>query len=198
MAKVVIIGAGGHAKVIADIIIKRGETLVGFLDDHLSGIVLGYPILGTLSDINKYEDCMFTIGIGDNHIRKKIAESQNLKWYTAIHPAACIGDEVEIGEGSVVMARAVINPSAKVGKHCIINTASVVEHDNIIEDYTHISPSATLCGTVRVGTMTQVGAGATIKNNISVCSGCIVGAGAVVVKNLTEPGIYIGVPAEKI
>ena len=197
MVDIVIIGAGGHAKVIADIIQKSGETLVGFLDDNANGTVLGHQILGTLNDIKKYKDCMFIIGIGDVFIRKTIAENYQLNWYTAIHASACIGGEVEIGEGSVVMARAVINSSSTIGKHCIINTSSIVEHDNNIGDYAHLAPGSTLCGTVRVGSMAHIGAGATVKNNITICSHSIIGAGAVVVKDITEPGIYVGVPAKK-
>ena len=93
------------------------------------------------------------------------------------------------------MAGAVINACASVGEHCIINTRAVVEHDNVIEDYVHISPNAALGGTVRVGEQTHIGIGASVRNNIEICEGCIIGAGAAVVKNMTESGTYVGVPA---
>ncbi len=196
---ILILGAGGHAKVIADIILSRGEKLIGFLDDNAKGTVLGYPILGTLDDISKYKDnCSFIIGIGNNQTRKKIAERYMVKWYTAIHPDVSIARDVIIGEGTVIMARAVVNPSVHIGKHCIINSAAVIEHDNKIGDFVHISPNATLCGTVNIDELTHIGAGATVKNNISICGGSIIGAGAVVVHNIIESGTYVGIPANKI
>lgn len=201
MAKVVIIGASGHAKVIADVILKYGDELFGFLDDNteLPDTIIGYPYLGTTSDYKKYMDeCSFIIGIGNNHIRKKIAESMDVNWYTAVHPSAQISMDTSIGEGTVVMANATINTSAHVGKHCIINTAAVIEHDNVIGDYVHISPNATLCGTVDIGDLTHIGAGATVKNNISVCGNVVVGAGGIVVSNITGEGVYIGVPASRM
>lgn len=193
---VIILGAGGHAKVIADIILTRGEKLIGFLDDNASNDILGYPVLGRICDINKYADNhTFVIGIGNNHVRKSISEKYSVNWYTAIHPDAIVARNVEICDGSVVMARTVINPSTRIGRHCIINTAVVVEHDNIIDDYVHISPNATLCGTVHIGELTHIGAGATVKNNVSICGNCIIGAGAVAVKDILEKGVYVGMPA---
>lgn len=96
------------------------------------------------------------------------------------------------------MANAVVNSCAQIGNHCIINTSSIVEHDNIIEDFVHISPHATLCGTVHVGNSTHIGANATIKNNLSIVSNCVIGAGCVVVKNIDLQGIYVGIPARRI
>ncbi len=198
MCKVIIIGASGHGKVIADIIKNSGDELLGFLDDNIVlKEVLGYPRLGVIKDCTNYPDIRFIIGIGNNEIRKKIAEEYpDLKYYTAIHPRAVIATDVVIGEGSCVMANAVINTSAKVGKHCIINTGSVVEHDNVLEDYVHISPKAALGGTVRIGERTHIGIGATVKNNIEICKNCTIGAGAMVVKNIGKPAIYIGIPAK--
>ena len=201
MKKVIIIGASGHAKVIADIVIKSGDKLVGFLDDNiqLPNKVIGYPYLGVISNYPKYaDDCCFVIGIGNNSIRKRIAESMNVTWYTALHPSAQIAIDTAVGGGTVVMANATINPSATIGKHCIVNTASVIEHDNTIGDYVHISPNATLCGNVSVGDSVHIGAGVTVKNNVSVCRDVTVGAGGVVVKNINESGIYIGVPVTKV
>ena len=196
---IIILGAGGHAKVVADIVLSCGEKLFGFLDDNEVGDVLGFPILGTLKDITKYQaKGSFVIGIGDNQTRKNIVERYALNWYTAIHPKAIIARDVIIGEGSVVMAGAVINPSARIGKHCIINTAAVVEHDNAIGDYAHISPNATLCGSVSIGALTHIGAGAVVKNNTAVCNDCKVGAGAAVVNDIIDSGTYAGVPSKRI
>ncbi len=201
--KVIIIGAGGHGKVIADIVIKSGHCLLGFLDDsdNLPGEIMGYPLLGKVSHIDRYkkDDISFSIGIGHNQTRYRISHEQNnLKWFTAIHPSAQIAVNTVIGEGTVVMANSVINPCARIGKHCIINTGAVVEHDNIISDFVHISPNAVLGGTVTVGTLAHVGIGAVVKNNTNITDNVVVGAGAVVIKDIKEQGTYVGVPACKI
>lgn len=196
---VVIIGAGGHAKVIRDILVSRHERLLGFIDDHVSGTFQGRPILGNLKVIPQYSEmASFIIGIGDNAVRAKIANSNSINWYTALHPNAVISSSVEIGEGSAVMAQAVLNPDAVIGRHCIINTGAVVEHDCVIGDYVHVSPHATLCGTVHIGNNVHIGAGTVVKNNVSICSGCVVGAGAVVIHNILQAGTYVGVPAKRV
>lgn len=202
---VIIIGAGGHAKVIADIIEKSGDEIVGFLDDNKelgTTVINNYKIIGDLNNrftmaVTK-KDVEFIIAIGDNRKREEISHSPNLKFYTAIHPSAQIGLDVEIQEGTVVMANSCINSSAKIGKHCIINTGSIIEHDNIIEDCVHISPNAALGGTVKIGENTHVGIGSIVKNNITICQNCIIGAGAVVVKDILEEGTYVGVPVNRI
>lgn len=199
MNRLIIVGAGGHGKVIADAALKNGYANICYIDDHATGDVMGFPIIGTSSDIEDLNDgsADFIIGIGNNAVRKTIAETYNVNWVSIIHPSAQIGFNAEIGKGTVVMANAVVNVCAKIGEHCIINTGAIVEHDNVIEDYTHISPNAALGGTVRIGSLTHVGIGATVKNNTEICSDCTIGAGAVVVKNIKEPGTYVGVPARK-
>ena len=191
--KVVIMGCGGHGKVVADIIKKSGDIVEGFLDDYNDS----FPgVIGRIDDCVKYEDCCFVIAIGDNDTRQKIQRKYgDLKFYTAIHPCAVIGENVSIGNGTVVMANAVINSDTMIGMHCIINTGSTVEHDNKISDFVHVSPGAVLCGTVSVGEKTHIGAGAVVINNISIEKNTVVGAGAVVVKNIENSGTYIGVPA---
>ena len=200
MNKLIIIGAGGHGKVIADNALKNGYTDICFVDDHAVGEVMGFPIIGTSADIPKLDDGKtdFIIGIGNNAVRKKIAEKFNVNWVTLIHPSVQISACVTVGKGTVVMAGAVINACATVGDHCIINTRAVIEHDNVIKDYVHVSPNATLGGTVRVGEQTHIGLGAAVRNNIGICAGCVVGAGAAVVKNIMESGTYVGVPVRKI
>lgn len=199
---VIIIGAGGHGKVIADIVRASGDILLGFLDDghSPSDSVAGIPVLGGVCDYEKHRDAEFIIAIGNAAVREKIASSMiGVKWYTAIHPTAVLSTiETKIGEGSAIMANAVVNPCARVGKHCIINTSAVVEHNNNINDYAHISVGAKLAGTVTIGKGTWVGIGATVSNNITVCNDCMIGAGAVVVKDIAESGTYVGVPARKI
>ena len=199
MQKVIIVGAGGHGKVIADIVMKCGAEPVGFLDDGLkSGTkILGLPILGKTANIPGWaaQGCQFLLAIGSNQVRRELANRYRVEYFTAIHPGAVIGAEVEIGAGTVIMAGAVVNPGARVGQHCILNTGCVVEHDNILEDFVHICPRAALAGTVKVGALTQIGVGACVRNNVSIACGCLIGAGAAVVSDITTPGTYAGVPA---
>lgn len=196
--EVILIGASGHSKVIADIIKKNHDIVYGYLDDAPL-LDSSLNILGKTEDFYKYRDKDFIIAIGNNKIRKIISEKcGNIKYYTAIHPSAVISDKVTVGEGSCIMAGAVINENVKIGKHCIINTNATIEHDDIIDDYVHISPRTVLCGNVKIGTRTHVGAGATIINNISITSECIIGAGATVVKDINTTGTYVGVPAKKV
>ena len=157
-------------------------------------------MLGKTEDYVNYPDAKFVIAIGNGAVRQKVAERlQGVRWYTAIHPKAVVSAmDTAIGEGTVVMAGAVINPCAVIGKHCIINTGAGVDHDDRIGDYTHIAVGATLAGTVTVGSTVWIGAGAVVSNNISICDGCMIGAGAVVVRNIEETGTYVGVPARKI
>jgi len=200
---VIVLGGSGHAKVIADIILKSGDNLVGFLDDNeeIQGKIIfdNKKVLGKIVDCLDYNDICFIIGIGNNKTRKMIGEEYNLNWYTAIHPNAVIADDVEIGDGTVVMAGTVINTGTKIGKHCIINTASSIDHDNIIEDYVHISPGAHLAGTVTIKNSSWICSGVTVINNIIIEKNNIIGAGAVVVKNIvTENCTFVGVPAYKL
>ena len=198
--EVIIIGAGGHGKVIADIIEKNGDKVCGFLDDGThKNEIFGYRVLGKTEDIKKFSDKEFFIAIGNNAVRKKIAtQNPELKFYTAIHPSAVISRGVEIGIGTCVMAGCVINADTKIGKHAIINSGSVVEHDNNLADYVHLSPGAVLCGTVSVGECTHVGGGVTVKNNVSITGNTVIGVGAAVVSDIEEAGIYCGVPAKKM
>ena len=191
MKNVVIIGASGHGKVVADIVAASGDKLIGFLDDDLTKNPLGY-----ISDYSKYMDCYFVIAIGDAATREKISKLP-LKWHTAIHPSAIVSPSVTIGEGTVVMPNAVINAGSSVGKHCIINTSSVVEHDNNIGDFSHISVGAKLGGTVSIGKSCWIGLGSSISNNVTICDCCVIGAGALVIHDIHESGTYVGVPAKK-
>lgn len=199
MNKLIIIGAGGHGKVLADNALKNGYENICFIDDSATGEVIGFPIVGTSADIMNLNDGKtdFVIGIGNNTVRKTIAEQYNVNWVSMIHPSAQIAIDVRIGKGTIVMANSVINACTTIGNHCIINTGAIVEHDNVIENYVHISPNVALGGTVRIGSLTHMGISATVKNDIEICSDCTIGAGAVVVKSIKEPGTYVGVPIRK-
>ena len=127
MKKVIIIGAGGHARVIADIIKLNGDIVYGFLDDKGQENIHELKILGGIDDINRFleKDCYFIVAIGNNQIRYEImTKYSNAIWYTAIHPAAVIANDVEIGSGTAIMANAVINTGSKIGRGVIINTSA--------------------------------------------------------------------------
>lgn len=197
---VILIGGSGHARSLIDCIRAAGDEVAGILDDGLKvgDCVLGVPVLGKVEECEKYREHPFLVAIGDNGIRTRIAESLDLNWYTAIHPAAEISRYAKVGPGTVVMANAVINSCATVGAHCIINTGAVVEHDNILEDFVHLSPRVALGGAVHIKKGTHVGIGAVVRDNQTICGGCVIGAGAVVVRDITEPGVYVGVPSRRL
>ncbi len=197
MNRLVIIGASGHGKVIADIALKCGYRNIAFIDDNAVGKCMGFPIIGTCEELMLFADgnTDFIIAIGNNKIRRMIAGKYNLNWTTLSHPSAIVGSNVQIGRGTVIMAGAIISPAVVIGDHCIINTAAIVEHDNRLGNYVHISPNAALGGTVHVGDNTHIGIGASIRNNIDICENCVVGAGSVVVKNITASGVYVGAPS---
>ena len=202
--KLIIIGASGHGKVVADIAIKMNKwQSIAFLDDDESiKTSMGLEVIGRTTDAFTYKDeADFFVAIGSNTTREKIQEKlieQGINVICLIHPSAVIGTNVEIGFGSVVMAGVVINSSSRIGNGCIINTSSSIDHDNVIENYVHISPGVNMAGTVKVGKRSWLGIGSVVSNNVNICSGCKVGAGAVVVKDITEPGTYVGVPVRKI
>ena len=196
MNRLVIIGASGQGKVVADIAKKNGYTDIVFLDD--GGKVrecAGFPVIGKTGNVP--EGDVF-VAIGNAAVRKRFMDANKGRTFPVlIHPSAVIADDVIIGEGSIVMAGAVINPAARIGRGVIVNTSSSIDHDCMIGDFVHVAVGAHLCGTVKVGSETWIGAGATVINNISICGGCMIGAGAVAVKDIDERGTYIGVPAKK-
>lgn len=200
--QLVIIGASGHGKVVADIASKTYEKII-FLDDNPSvKTCLGYPVEGKSETAGRYlETSDFFVAIGNAKIRRRISEQLRQKHATIpalVHPAAVIGAGVSIGQGTVIMPGAVINADAVIGEGCIINTTASVDHDCKVSDYVHVAVGAHLCGTVCVEEAVWIGAGATVSNNINICKDCIIGAGAVVVKDIEEAGTYLGVPAKKV
>lgn len=202
--QLIIVGASGHGKVVADIAIKMNRwDCVVFLDDNTSiKKLIELDVVGTTIEAIKYKDkADFFVAIGNNKTRKKIQENfivQGLNIVTLIHPNAVIGTDVEIGIGTVIMAGVVINSSTRIGNSCIINTCSSVDHDNEIKDYVHLSPGVRTAGNVTVNHTTWLGIGSIISNNVYICEECKIGAGALVIKNITKPGTYIGVPAVEV
>lgn len=200
MNRLIIIGAGGHGSVIADIAEKNGYREIVFLDDDPNAKECGgFPVEGKTSDISRYGDSVFSVAIGNPIIREKMtAMIDPDRLVTLIHPSAVIGRNVNIGKGTVIMAGSVVNPGTEIGVGCIINTSASVDHDSKISDYVHVSVGVHTGGTVTVGKGTWIGAGATVNNNINICENCMIGAGTVVVNDIEQPGTYVGAPAVKI
>lgn len=202
MKKLMIIGASGHGKVIADIAARNKYDKIAFLDDDQTvNECAGYPVLGVTGSAEKYADSDFFVAVGNAKNRSRIQnelERKGLHIATLIHPNAVLAPDVQIGAGTVIMAGTVVNPGTVIGEGCIINTGATVDHDNLIGDYVHISVGSHTAGTVRIGEGTWLGAGAIVSNNINICGGCMIGAGAVVVKEIQKAGTYVGVPAKKV
>ena len=194
MHKLVILGASGHGKVVADIVRLTGQyDQMVFLDDNESQPpIMGIPVIGDCGSADKLlQDADFFVAIGNAKLRKRFLDE-------LIQKGANIATGVEIDAGSVVMAGAVLNADCKLGRGCIINTCASVDHDCIIGDYVHISVGAHLAGTVAVGNSTWIGAGAIVNNNITITESCMIGSGAVVVKDIQQSGTYVGVPARRL
>lgn len=195
--RLVIIGASGHGKVIADIAVKNGYEDIVFLDDDENvKECAGFPVIGKTCEA-KGMDGDKIVAIGNPKVRERI-QKEISGVITLIHPNAVISRRVEIGEGSVIMAGAVINSDVVIGEGCIINTGASVDHDCWVGDFVHISVGAHVAGTCSIGERSWVGAGAVVSNNVSMCSDCMIGAGAVIIKDIKKPGTYIGVPAKQI
>jgi len=198
--KILLIGASGHGKVVADIAIKNGYEVIGFLDDNPEiKELMNIPVIGKVSEaVNYVQEAFLCVSIGNANARKRIMEEliqQGAQFPVLIHPNSVVGMNVNVDLGTVIMAGTVINPCTNIGKGCIINTGSTVDHDCTLGDYTHIAVGAHLAGTIHVEESVWIGAGAIVRNNISICAESVIGAGAVVVKNITEKGTYVGVPA---
>lgn len=202
MKHIILIGNGGHSKVIKDIIDASPDySVAGFLDNKISSYEeKGNYFYDNLDNIKLYkEDYYFCLAIGNNYIRNKIFEEMKFdknQFPTLMHPTSSISPSAQIGFGTVVMPNTVINADTRIGSHVIINSGAVIEHDNIIEDYVHISPNATLAGSVEIGARSHIAIGASVLPQIKIGSDCIIGAGATVVNNIHDKQIVIGTPAK--
>ena len=197
--KFILIGGGGHARVVSSII-EAQETY------HLEGIFDSNPKIKTLDGVeifHEYQPDLFPnasaiVAIGDNRIRKQLAQTINHVFGVLIHPSASLDRLSSVEGGSVVMQRAVIQRGTRVGKHGIINTASSIDHDCVLGDFVHIAPNATLCGGVVIGDETFVGAGAVVLPQIKIGKRVTVGAGSVVTKNIPDGATVVGNPGKII
>lgn len=206
MASVLVYGAGGHAKVVVDVLEEAGHRIVGILDDDVArrGTTFrGYRVLGdavVLTDAG-LRDALVMVAIGDNQRRAVVARraaGMGARFVVGLHPDARLSRSVEVGTGTVVMAGVVINPDVRIGEHAIINTSASIDHDCRIGDFAHISPGATLAGSVTVEAGAHVGAGASLIPGVHVGRDAVVGAGAVVIGDVPDGATVAGVPAAPI
>lgn len=200
MRGILILGAGGHAKVVADILLSRGFKVAGFLDDQpatWNTQPLNIAVLGPNTSYADYDPAGIVIGIGSNTTRRKIAIElgEQAPWHNAIHASAIVADSVTMGVGVVMAAGAIINPDSHIGDHVIINTGATVDHDCQIGSFCHIAPGAHLAGSVKIGEGTLVGIGAVVLPGCKIGQGVTVGGGSVVVDDLPDEVIVKGIPA---
>ncbi len=208
MEKIVVIGGGGHAKVVISILKKnRDHDVIGYVDPVNNGQILGVPYIGddsVLSNLAKQEVTQAVIGIGhaaDPSLRMSLADKtleMGFSFPAIISPDAIVNEDIELGKGTVVMDGAVINASLRTGSFVIINTGSLVDHDCQIGNYSHVGPGAVLCGGVNIGDGVLIGAGAIVCPGKIITDNCVIGAGTVVTGDCKQKGTYVGVPMRKI
>jgi sugar O-acyltransferase (sialic acid O-acetyltransferase NeuD family) len=208
--RIILLGASGHARVIIDSIERAGEHQVAGLvaeDDNGRRSFFGYPLLGGLAVlaavVASHNAEALVAAVGDNDKRAAVVRrvSEMLPatpFVKCIHPSAQIGRCVEIGEGTVVMAGAVINSGTQVGRYCIVNTAARVDHDSVLGDFVSVAPGATLGGNVHVGEYSAISLGASVIHGITIGHDTVIGAGAVVVRNVEGNVVAYGVPARVV
>jgi sugar O-acyltransferase (sialic acid O-acetyltransferase NeuD family) len=205
-SRVFLFGAGGHAKVVADIVERTGARIAFVVDDDPACAgrrLLGYEVIGGRAALvaRRGEAGSAIVAIGANAARRALAEwlaAQGFAFASAIHPTAAIGREVSIGTGTVVMAGAVINPQTEIGAHCIVNTSASVDHDCRLGDAVHVAPGARLCGGVSVGAGALIGAGAVIAPGRCIGADAIIAAGAVVLADVPDGARVAGNPARPL
>lgn len=194
-----IIGAGGHGSVVADIAKLCRKQAILFYDDTVekqNGWFASCFVQGALADLPETFEGI--IAIGDNAARKRISERfTGASWRTLVHPGAVVADNVSLGIGTVICAGAIIQPGAVIGDHCLINTAAVVEHGARIGNYAHVASSAIVCGEVIVDEGAFVGAGAVVLPKLEVKAWSTIGAGAVVTSDVPAGKIVFGNPARE-
>ena len=208
MKNIIIIGAGGHASVIIDIIEKsKMYRIYGLIDQFLPQhtIKYGYEIIGDESILLKINKEIYggIVTIGDNWVRKKMVDQINLlvpdfKYVTAIHPSAVISDHSKIGDGTAVMAGVIINGNTIIGDQCIINTKSSIDHNCMIGDYVSVAPGATLGGNVKVGDVSAISLGAKVIHSLQIGEHTVIGAGATVLSDIDSYKVAYGTPAKII
>lgn len=206
---VIVVGAGGHAKVVVDTLLASSVKILGLTDNNpekQGTFILGIPIIGTDEVIPQYtpEEIFLVNGLGSiglPTVRTQIFHQFKQLGYsfkTIIHPSAIVSSNVTVEEGAQIMAGAIIQPGCQIGINSIINTGCSVDHDCLIGSHVHLTPGVILSGSVHIREGAHIGTGAVVIQGIQIGSKCIVGAGAVVIKNVAENRKVIGVPAREV
>ncbi len=209
MQAIVVVGGGGHAKVVIGILRKlESYRILGYTDLIDRGTLLDASYLGSDCElealISRSNELNAVLAVGQVGLGKSRSElwarfhPYALRFPFIVSPDAIVNEGVTGGEGAVVMDGAIVNSGATLGLGAIVNTHSTVEHDVVLSDWVHVAPGAILCGGVTVGSFSMIGAGATVIEGARIGTNCVVGAGATVVRDLTEPGVYVGSPARRI
>ncbi len=192
-------GASGHAKVIVEILELEQKPIGGLVDKNPAiNSLLDYPVFQKVPDVFSKQVDGFIVTIGDNLIRKKIADQLNTTFSKAIHPTAKLSKRATIDEGTVVMAGVSVNVDARIGKHVILNTNCSVDHDCVIEDFVHISPNVALAGNVSVGEGTHIGIGACAIQGIQIGRWATIGAGTILINDVPDFAVVVGNPGVRI
>jgi sugar O-acyltransferase (sialic acid O-acetyltransferase NeuD family) len=191
-------GASGHAKVILEILEKQGADIGGLIDNNpsIKGL-LNYPVITALDETTS-NNAEIIIGIGDNLIRKKVAESIQANFVNAIHSSANISPRCTLGAGTVIMAGVSVNTSVKIGKHVILNTNCSIDHDCVINDFVHVSPNVALAGNVFVDECAHIGIGASVIQGVKIGKWAVIGAGAVIIRDVPDYAVVVGNPGKVI
>ncbi len=202
--KLVIIGAGGHGKVVCDAALEAGFEVLGFYDDDPSKVgtkINGVPVLGSINDLfilDNKEKVSVTVAIGDNIVRARIyykVLARGFKLATIVHPRSYTSKYSRIGWGTVVCAGAIVQPGAIIGDDVIINTGSTVDHDCLLFHHTCVNPQATLTGEVKVGYLATIHSNATVAPRKCIGDNAVVGAASLVLNDVPPDTVYVGVPA---
>ncbi len=198
--EVAVIGAGGHAKVVASTLLAAGHRVSGFYDDDSEKwgkYILEIPVIGPIEDLKKAKYSPAIIGLGDNKTRKKLAIELDLDWITVIHPFSWVHPDARLGSGTVVCAGAIVQAGAKIGSHVILNTKASVDHDCYVGDYVHIAV-AHLAGGASADEGSFLSLGSTVLPNLHVGAWSHLGAGSVATKNIPPGSTAVGNPARTI
>lgn len=193
-AGVVVVGAGGHAKVLISTLTARGVPVAAVVDDD--GTKWGMDAQGTR--VGRIEPALGgrgIVGIGDNAQRREMVNALSLDWQTVVHPAAYVHPSAKLGRGTVVFAGAVVQPDAVIGDHVIVNTGATIDHDCVVGDYAHLAPGVHLAGSVQVGEGAFLGIGSVVGPGLRIGRWATLGAGAVAVHDVAEGVTAVGVPA---
>jgi sugar O-acyltransferase (sialic acid O-acetyltransferase NeuD family) len=204
--RIVIVGAGAHGAVVADIL-QRAHAAgaiaapIGFVDDtpSRSGTsLLGLDVLGSIASLAEHAHDAIIVAVGDNGARRALTErllAAGERLATAVHPSASIAPSATLGEGTVVSAGAIVTPRATIGRGVIVNTKASVDHDTSVGHFAHVSAGATVGGQARIGAETLIGIGATVLSGVTVGARTTIGAGAAVVEAIPDDVVAFGVPA---